>query len=276
MKATRLVKLILVASVPALLCIAQSSSVPVSATSRFIGTWKENEAKRKLPFAPQLRFEAGAAGGLEEIRGATAPVREPVHFDGKPYDIGSGNMIVWKQAGRNQFGRQLFSGGQVTRTRTIRISGDGKTLTEKIDRKDSDGQAVSVTSVYSRSSGTGAGLAGTWGLQSRHSNNPAVVTLRAAGPNSLAYVNSQGVSYTATLDNKPVPVTGPGVAVGSMIALIRQLDDYTITSTLSRDGVVTAHGTITVSPDGKVMTTSVTNVGPNAATEPSAKVWERQ
>lgn len=276
MKATRLARLILLVPVAALLCIAQSGSVPASATSRFIGTWKENEAKRKLPFAPQLKFDAGAGGGLEEIRGANAPVREPVRFDGNPYDIGSGNTIVWKQTGRNQFARQLSSEGRVTRTRTIKISGDGKTLTEQIDRKDPDGQTVSVTSIYSRSAGTGTGLAGTWDLQSRHSDNPPVVTLRAAGPNSLAYVNSQGVSYTATLDNKPVPVTGPGVAAGSTIALIRQLDDYTITSTLSRNGLVTGHGTITVSPDGKIMTTSVTNVGPNAATEPSVRVWERQ
>lgn len=273
---TRLARLILLVPLPALWCIAQTASAPVSATSRFIGTWRENEAKRKLPFAPQLRFEAAATGELEEIRGASAPVREPVHFDGKPYEIGSGNTIVWKQTGRNQFVRQISSGGQITRTRTIRISSDGKTLTEQIARKDSDGQAVSVTSVYSRSSGTGAGLAGTWGLQSRHSDNPPVVTLRAAGPGSLAYINSQGVSYTATLDNKPVPVIGPGVAVGSMIALIRQLDDYTIMSTLSRNGVVTGHGTITVSPDGKIMTTSVTNVGPNAAAEPSVRVWEKQ
>ena len=132
-----------------------------------------------------------------------------------------------------------------------------------------------VTAVYIRSSGTGSGLAGTWSEQSRHSNFPSQITLSSAGINSLSYLNSQGVTYTAALDNKPVPVTGPGVVKGGTIAF-RQIDDYTIASTLSRNGVVTGYGTIAVSPDGKVMTTAIANTGPSANGEPSVRVWEKQ
>jgi hypothetical protein len=257
-----------------LLCSAQSNSAPVPVTSRFIGNWKENEAARKLGSSSLLTFRVTADGGLEELRGGPAPMAQPIHFDGKPYDAGSGNTIVWKQSGRNQFERQFFAGGQLASTRRIQISNGGKTITETTERKQPDGKTSLITAVFTSNSGTASGLAGTWSLQSIRSDKPEQVTLSAAGPNSLKYINSQGVTYTAALDNKPVPVTGPGVMAGSMIALIRLLDDYTIASTLSRNGVVTGNGTITVSPDGKVMTTTVTNVGPNA--NPSVRVWDKQ
>lgn len=276
MKNTRLWTAIPLALASTLLCLAQSSTAPAPVTSRFVGTWKENEAKRSLRLSPVLKFQQNADGGTEEVRGGPTPVTQPVRFDGKPYDIGSGNTIVWKQAGRSQFERQLFSAGRLTATRKIQISNGGKTLTEETERKQPDGKTTLITSVYSRVSGAGFELPGIWSLQSRQSDNPAQVTLSVAGINSLRYVNSQGVTYTAALDNKPVPVTGPGVIEGSMIALIRQIDDYTITSTLSRNGVVTGTGTITVSPDGKIMTTTVTTAGPNANTTPSVRVWEKQ
>jgi len=262
--------------IPTLSCFAQSTSALVSVTSRFIGTWRENEAKRSLGTAPQLKFQESADRGLEEIRGGPVPAVQQVHFDGKPYDQGSGNTIVWTQTGRNQFERQFSSRGQIASIRRIRISGDGKTLTEETERRQPDGKTSLATAVFTRSSGTGVGLAGTWNIQSLHSDNPEQVILSVAGLNSVKYLNGQGVTYTAALDNKPVPVTGPGVMAGSMIALIRQLDDYTIASTLSRNGVVTGNGTITVSPDGKVMTTTVTNAGPNANPVPSVRVWEKQ
>jgi hypothetical protein len=276
METMRLARMFPLVLIPTFLCCAQSSPAPVPVTSRFVGNWKENEARRKLSSAPLLTFRVTADGGLEELRGGPAPAAQPIHFDGKPYDAGSGNTIIWKQSGRNQFERQFFSGGQLASARRIQISNAGKTLTETTERKQPDGKISLITAVFTSNSGTGSGLAGIWSLQSIRSDQPEQVTLSAAGPNSLRYANSQGVTYTAALDNKPVPVTGPGVMAGSMIALIRLLDDYTIASTLSRNGVVTGSGTITVSPDGKVMTTTVTNAGPNANPQPSVRVWDRK
>ncbi len=276
METTRVARMIPLVLVLSLLCHAQSNPVAAPVTSRFVGTWKENEARRKLGSAPLLKFQESADGGLEELRGGSAQSVQRVHLDGKPYEVGSGNTIVWKQTGQNQFERQFYSGGQLVTTRRLRISNGGKTLNEETERRQPDGKTSLITAVFARSPGTGSGLAGTWSIQSLHSDNPEWVTLGVAGANSLKYVNSQGVTYTAALDNKPVPVTGPGVLAGSMVALIRLLDDYTIASTLSRNGVVTGNGTIMVSPDGKVMTTTVRNVGPTANPEPSVRVWEKQ
>lgn len=255
--------------------IAQAVYTPVGVTSRFIGIWKENESKRRLGSTPVLTFRLTPDGGLEELFGGPAPRTQLIHFDGKPYDAGSGNHIVWKQSGRNQFERQFFSGDQLALTRRMQISNGGNTLTEETERHLPDRTSV-TTAVYSRTSDAGAGLAGSWTLKSLRSDKPEQIVLSGVGMNTLRYTNSTGVTYTATLDNRPVPVTGPGVMQGSMIALLRQLDDYTIVSTLSRNGVVTGNGLITISPDGKVMTTTITSAGRGANNSPSVRVWEKQ
>jgi hypothetical protein len=277
MKTSRFARIIPLVFVSTLLCFGQSSSAPASVIGRFAGTWKENEAKAKLGSAPGLRFRTSGDGGLEELRGTdAAPLVQPVHFDGKPYAVDSGkNTLAWKQTVPNQFERQIFQEGQLIATRRIKISNGGKTLTEETEQKLQDGTTSLVTVIYSRSSGEGSGLAGIWKPQSRHSNNPARITVSGAGANSLKWTNQTGVTYTAALDDKPVSVTGPAVISGTMIAY-KKIDDYTLASTSSRNGVVTGNGTLTLSPDGKVLTVTNMQVGSNVGKDPSVSVYEKQ
>ena len=163
------------------LCVlsAESKSAPTPLLSRLAGNWTENEGKRKLGSSSELKFERSPDGALSEIRGGST---QPVRMDGKPYQVGLQNTVVWKQTGRDQFERQFFVGGQLESTRHIGISNGGKTLTEETERRQADGKpSLIVTAVYGRSSGTGAGLAGTWSEQSRYSNIPAQITLKVAG-----------------------------------------------------------------------------------------------
>jgi hypothetical protein len=277
MTTTRLARTFPLVFISTLLCFGQSSSAPASVIARFAGTWKENEAKAKIGSVPGLRFRASADGGLEEVRGSdVAPLVQPVHFDGKQYAVDAGkNTLAWKQNGQSQFERQIFESGQLVSTRRITISNDGKTLTEVTEQKLQDGTTFLGTTVYSRSSGEGTGLAGIWKPQSRHSNNPQQMTVSAAGANSLRWSSRAGVTYTAALDDKPVSITGPAVISGTMIAY-KRIDDHTLVSTSSRNGVVTANSTLTLSPDGKVLTVTSTQVGPNAGKEPSVTVYGKQ
>jgi len=271
----RIAGMVLLALASAASCIAQAVSTPAGVSSRFIGIWKENESKRRLGSAPVLQFQMNAEGVLEELRGGPAPGTQAVHLDGKPYDAGAGNIVTWKQTGSGRFERQFVLRGEISSIRRIAISNGGNTLTEETERHLPDRTSL-TTAVYSRTSDTGAGLVGSWTLKSLKSDKPEQIVLSGVGMNTLQYINSTGVTYTATLDNRPVPVTGPGVTLGSTIALLRQLDDYTIVSTLSRNGVVTGNGLITISPDAKVMTTTITSVGRGANNSPSIRVWEKQ
>ncbi len=276
MERKRMVGVVLLALAAAAPCVAQAVTTPAGVSSRFIGTWKENESRRNLGSTPVLQFQTNADGALEELRGGPAPFTQVVHLNGLPYEVNPSDTVTWKQTGSGRFERQSVLRGQLSSIRRITISNGGNTLTEETERHLPDRTAL-ITAVYARTSGTGAGLAGSWTLKSLKSDKPEQIVLSGLAMNTLQYTNSTtGVTYTATLDNRPVPVTGPGVAAGSTIALLRQLDDYTIVSTLSRNGVVTSNGLITISPDGKVMTTTTTNVGGRGGSSTSIRVWEKQ
>jgi hypothetical protein len=88
-------------------------------------------------------------------------------------------------------------------------------------------------------------------------------------------VSSFGNSYVVALDDKPVPVNGPGVIAGGMIAA-KQVDDRTIETTSSREGVITGRGKRALSADGRTLTVTAFNVGPNASKEPSVTVYVKQ
>jgi hypothetical protein len=68
---------------------------------------------------------------------------------------------------------------------------------------------------------------------------------------------------------------GQAVISGTMIAY-KRIDDHTLASTSSRNGVVTGNSTVALSADGKVMTVTTTRVGPNAGKEPSVSVYDKQ
>jgi hypothetical protein len=274
MKTTKLV--IAIPLVFHLLCFAQSGSAP-NPLSRFAGVWTANPAKSSQPgLGSGLTFQSGPGGALQEQRGSSlAPLIEEIRFDGKPHEIDSGKAtMAWKQTAPGEFEEQLFDHGQtLISTRRIRISNAGKTLTEESERHRPDGTTNVITVVYGRGSGEGVGLAGTWNVQSRSGVDPPQFTVSTVGDNQFTLLRRSGATFTAALDNKPVPVTGPGVILGTTMA-VKRIDDRTIATTAGRNGIVTGNGTMTLSPDGKVLTFASQGVGPNATA--SVEVYEKQ
>ncbi len=263
-------RMISLALLSSMLCLAEST--PAIVIAKFVGTWKENEAKRKLGSGLALRFRRTANEQLEELRGPEArPVAQPVNFDGKPYKLdNSKNTIVWKQQDATHFERTISDDGNLISTRRIQISADGKTLTEVTERKIPGGKDLVATVVFKRSSGDQQGLVGIWKPESVHTSEPMQVKHEALGTNGLRITGAGRVSQTLTFDGKPTPVTGPTVIPGAMIAA-RIVNDRTIETTSSREGVVTGKGTLVISPDG-----TFTSLSPNAGSEPGVTVWEKQ
>ena len=159
-------------------------------------------------------------------------------------------------------------------TRRLRISGDGKTLTETTEVKRKDGSKGVRTVTYQRESGDAQGLVGRWKAVGLKIETPASVTYEVVGANGLKFSNDVGVTYTVMLDGKPVPVVGPAVLPGSMIAA-KAIDDTTMEFTMSREGVVTGKSVRRVSADGKTLTVTFTSLGPNASKEPTIIVFTK-
>src|SRR5438067_1239094 len=199
-----------------MLSLAQST--PAAVIGKFVGTWKENEAKRKLGSGLALRFRRAPNGQLEELRGPEArPLVQPVNFGGKPYSVdNSKNSLTWKQHDASHFERTISDGAKLIATRRIQISTDGKTLTEITERKIPGGKDLVTTVVYKRTSGDQQGLVGNWKPESIHSSEPLQTKYEAIGTTGLRVTGSGGLTQILTLDGKPNPVTGPAVIPGMM------------------------------------------------------------
>jgi hypothetical protein len=236
------------AIVSLVLCFVQSCSVPPLPLERFAGTWTLNEAKSRPDEMQKCVFRAGANGGLEMVSGSQVTT---IHLDGKPYDTPTPGVVqIWERKGPKQFYQTMREGKTKVLTAWVyKISDDGRTLTVKLN----SGPSYS----YSRTSGEGSGLAGTWDLQSWHDPKPPL-TITIAGPDRLKIAGR-----VAVLDYKPVPYsptapTGATTAVAatlmSMMSTWKQTDDYTLVETVTRDGVPISTSTWTLSADRRVLT----------------------
>jgi hypothetical protein len=239
-----------------------------------------------LPFnvlMSRLRFQPNAKGGLEEVRGPEVrPLVQSIVFDGKPHKLEIGNnSIAWKQSNPNTFERVLSDGNgtRTLTTRRIRISADGKTMTEETEGKTTDGRTSVDTVAYQRVSGDAQGLVGRWKPMSFKTDNPDVVKYEPAGTNGIKFSDASNMpsdaTYTVMLDGKPVAVVGAAVIAGTMTAA-KRVDDRTLEFTQSREGVVSGKSVRQVSADGKTLTDTNTTVGPNASAEPSVIVYVKQ
>jgi hypothetical protein len=244
---------------------------------RFVGTWEEDVAQRKIGAMAHLRFQRDSKGALQEVRGSDArPAYQNVVFDGTPHPLpGSSDTITWKQHSASSFERVYTDKGGVLNTRRMQVSADGKTLTDKVVRRLADGRSAEDTILYQRTTGDAQGLVGRWKPQSFKTSIPGGFKYEAAGKNGLKWANLTGVTWAGALDGKAMPVVGPGTLPGSTRSA-KSVDDYTIEFTNSREGVATGKTTSAVSRDGKTMTVTVMTLGPNASTEPSVNVYVRQ
>jgi hypothetical protein len=241
------------------------------------GVWKEDLSKRKTGAGPKLRFRRSANGGLEEIRGPEArPEIQPVILDGRPYPLpGSGYSIAWKQIDADRFERELFGEARkLIFTRRFRLSADGKTLTEESERA---GDGVRTLASYKRVDGEPHGLAGTW-IRESIQGAEGQMTFEPLGTNMIKVSANwyQRSAYTVTLGGAPAPLTGEGM-MPRITVQAKQLHDYAIETSSSRDGAVFSRSIIRVSADGKTMTLTTTSLGPDGPRgEPSTFVFLKQ
>ena len=156
-------------------------------------------------------------------------------------------------------------------TRKLRISADGKTLTQDTEQDTTDGRKVITTIVYQRTAGDSSWTRGAMAAAVRQDQRSRIREYMSGRANALKFTNSFGSTYVVALDDKPVPSIGPATIAGTMIAA-KQTNDRTIETTTSREGVITGGSKRVLSADGRTMTVTTTIAGPNAPTEPSVTV----
>jgi hypothetical protein len=141
-------------------CFAQARPAEASPLSRFAGTWKEVQSRRKS--TDMLIFRRDAQGNPEEVL-AYETLINPVRFDGKPYPVDSlknTEAIAWKQLDKSRFERTFFEGGRPLATMHFQILGGGQTLSVEGVRLLPDGRQNVSTFVYRRTRGRVSGPCG--------------------------------------------------------------------------------------------------------------------
>ena len=241
------------------LCLV-SCFLPVMlfAQSPFDGTWKTNMAESKLSQKP---YVYSVNNGMYDCESCVPKINnvkadgqdQPV--TGQTYDtiavqVTDANTIhvTGKKAGKPEF--------EQTRT----ASQDDKMLTLSSTIYPADGsQPFKVEVKFTRISKGPAGsnaTSGSWRIQNINEDVVGLTTTWKSSGGGLSVSTPTGYGWEAKLDGKENPVKG---TYANNTVSLKQLDDHSIEATYKRDGKIESVEKITVSPDGKKMTTVADN-----------------
>lgn len=232
------------------------------AQSAFDGTWKIDINKVQASSKPQvITLKDG-----DYSCNCTPPIH--IKADGMDHAV-SGHprmdTVSVKIVDDHTITETGKKGGKVVYTDTTTVAPDGKTATFE-STTDRGGNASTVKGTLTRVGQGAAGshaVAGAWHASSFQSasDNMLTYTYKVDG-NHVSMTDPRGESYEATLDGKPVAYNGdPGT---DKIAV--KMVGKSMQETSSLAGKVTSVATMTVSADGKSMTTVIMNKPSNRKT----------
>ena len=144
--------------------------------------------------------------------------------------------------------------GKVVWSSRRTVSADGKTMTsESTSYPEASKQPMTSKFTYTRVAAGPPGshaISGTWQIQSYIPSE--LLTTYKSTPNGLMMSDPIGESFDAKFDGKDYPVKG---ATGSYTVSLTKVNKRSIDITNKRDGKITGVDHMTVSADGKTMTT---------------------
>jgi hypothetical protein len=227
------------------------------AQSPFDGTWRTNMDQSKLSPKPyvfsvnQGMYDCSSCGPKVHVKADG----QDQSVTGQSYDT-----ISVREVDPKSIVVTFKKSGKTVTEQTRTVSDDGDTLTYKITGyPENSDQTVSFEGTFTRVGKGPVGANGTSGswriIKEEGSENGLLTTYKSSG-DELSMSEPTGESYTAKLDGKDYPAKG-SYTYNSVS--LKRIDDHTIEETDKRDGKVVGVLKMTVSPDGKKMTTVYTN-----------------
>jgi hypothetical protein len=238
---TRILKLGLVA---ALSC----ATAAALAQNPFVGTWKVDYSKSQLT-GDTISFTPEANGSVRVTENARSYSFKP---DGSATTNSMGQTEHWTKVDNNNWKTVTQAGPQST-TDMLKVSEDGKTLTDTTAGTKPNGDPISATATYTRTT-PGKGLFGTWKNTKISNSSPNSAQIEANGDNGIIWnIPEIKASVKLNFDGKEVAPTGPTVPAGLMLSATKNGPrSFTLVETMK--GKVIWRGHFTVSPDGKTLT----------------------
>ena len=228
--------------------------VMLFAQSPFDGTWKTNMAAAKISQKPYV-FSVNK--GMYDCESCNPKIKN-LKADGQDQAVTGQNYdtlavqvvdanaihVTAKKAGKPEFDQ----------TRTA--SADGKTLTVSSTNYPADGSPsfkaeTKLTRVSTGPAGSNA-TSGSWRVQNVTEDAAGLTSTWKGDGNGLSMSTPTGFGWDAKLDGKEYPVKG---TYANETVSLKASGDRSIEATYKRDGKLYSVDKITVSPDGKAMTT---------------------
>jgi hypothetical protein len=240
------------------LCLV-SCFVPVTlfAQTPFDGTWKTNMAQSKLSQKPVVY---SVTNGMYECESCVPKIEVKADGQDQPVTGQTDDSIAVQVVDANTIHLTGKKGGKTTFEATRTASQDGKMLTvSRTDYPVDGSQPVKVELKWARVSKGAAGsnaTSGSWRIESLNVDPAGLTSTWKSVGDGLSRSTPTGESWEAKLDGKDYPVKG---TYANETVSLKSLGDHSIEATYKRDGTIENVNKITVSPDGKKMTTIVDN-----------------
>ncbi len=235
--------------------LAMVLMVPMAlfAQSPFDGTWLTNMDQAKISPKPIV---VSLKGGMYDCSSCNPQIN--VKADGQDQSVTgqSYDTISVREIDSKSIEVKTKKNGKPVFEQTRTVSDDGKMLTIKnTSYRPGNDQTVTAEVTYTRLGKAPAGANGTsgsWRINKvKESDNGLTTTYKTNG-DELTMSAPSGETYTAKLDGKDYPYKG---AFFADTVSLKRINDHTIEETDKRDGKVVEVSKITVSADGKTLTT---------------------
>jgi hypothetical protein len=223
-------------------------SAVLAADLPYVGKWKVNLAKSD--FGQTTVTYQSLPGG--EWQTTAFGVTYRFRMDGKDYPDTMGGTNSWKAVDARKWEITGKVNGKVTATDTLKLSDDGKSLTDTGKQMKPDGGTMDAVTVYQRAAG-GPGLGGKW-VTKNVSGSAGVIEMTQSGTEGLRFKDTDmGMTCDAKLDGKDYPCAGPMMPQGYTVAM-KNAPPRSLDLTVKKDGKEFFKATYTVAADGKSMT----------------------
>jgi hypothetical protein len=238
-----------------------------SAESPFIGEWKLDPAKSRLPDEMKVESQGGLKYAFDFGGGA-----ETIVVDGSDQPGYGGTVLSVKAEAPDTWIVERKKDGHLQIKATWKLSKDGSTLRDYFRGFNPDGSILSMDYIYRRANG-GSGFAGDWKSIEGTMKSPMLVQVKAFQGDGLSFITpSQRTTRNLKLDGKDYPKEGPNASPGSTFST-RRVDDHTMVITDNAGGKVSDTEEIALSADLKTLTMTVRVPGRD---KPSVLVFERK
>lgn len=244
------------------------ASVSWAAESPFIGEWKLDPAKTRLPDEMKIQSDGG---NKYTFNFSGEP--ETIVVDGSDQPGGyGGTQLSVKPEAPDTWIVQRKKDGHLLLNATWKLSKDGNTLTDYFRGFQPDGSTLSVDYVYQRN-GAGSGFAADWRSIKETMNSPVSLQVKEFQGDGLSFTNSlQHKTKNVKFDGKDYPSEGPN-ANPDASSSIQPVNEHELQMTDKVKGKVTDTQQIQLSPDLKTLTITINVVGQS---DPNVLVFDRQ